>query len=198
MAEIDVAQFKGSLTAEQQPLFDNLLTHVKETAVTEFKTEQQKQIPEKYDLTPTQESPLDPQADVEKIAAFARQHGFSNEQAAALLKHHEETAGGLVARQQAQLESQKTAWLESLNTDKELGGEHLEATLLNTKRAMDKFAPEGSAFRKFLNDSGYGNHPEWVRFVNAIGRAMAEDTGLHRTSVDGGRIPTAEVLYGKN
>ena len=200
----DPKPLQDTLTAEQKPLFEAALTAASEAAVTKYKTDaedaRKKAIPEKYEFKFTDNSALDPQKDAEKIAAFARTHGFSAEQAAALLKHQEELAGGVVQRQQQFLTDQSLKWRTTIETDKDLGGVNMDRTKANIARVMDKFAPgEAHELRQILNTTGYGNNPAWVRFVDAIGRAMADDPTL--LSGAGGPGPKkdmtlAEALYG--
>lgn len=153
--------------------------------------------PEKYDLKLAAESPLDP-SDIEKIAAIARTQGLSNEQAKALLVSHEAAASGILARQQQFVTDERAKWIADTKADRDLGGTNFPQTETNVKRAMDKFAPAGSAFRKLVDETGYGNHPEFVRFVSAIGKAMAEDTPLRAGASNGEakRKPIAEVFFG--
>jgi len=71
------------------------------------------------------------------------------------------------------------------------------------KLVMDKIAPEGSkleGFKKLVNETGYGNHPEFVRFVEAIGKLMGEDKGLGQGAGAGGgnnteAIPMEKALF---
>jgi hypothetical protein len=172
---------QDTLTPEEKTWFDQQLSTASEAAVTKFKTDadeaRRKAVPEKYELKFSDQTPLDSKTDAEKIAAFARQQGFTAEQAAALVKQHEELAGGVVARQQQFLTDQAAKWKTEVESDKDLGGANLPVTQANLKRVMDRFAPgDQHALREILNTTGYGNHPVWVRFVNAIGKAMAEDT----------------------
>lgn len=161
-------------------------------------------VPEKYELKLKDGSPLDPK-DLDKIAAIARQQGLSQEQAVTLLSHHEEFATGLEARQTEAFNTLKQQWSDEVKADKELGGDNWSATLKNTKAAMDRFAPEssefGKAFREMLIETGYTNHPMWVRFVNSIGKALAEDGPRAPGDPPGtteGPKDLAEALYGKS
>jgi predicted RNase H-like nuclease (RuvC/YqgF family) len=180
-AVLDQAAFEASLTTDDhKAFFANALKTAAEDAVTKFKTESEaarsKAVPEKYELKFAEKSPLDPQEDAEKIAAYCKQHHFTNEQAQAYVQQLEERASALTARQQADQLNTREAWKTQTIADKELGGEKLQETLAHTKRVMDRFAPEGSGFRQLLDESGYGNHPEFVRFIAKIGKTMAEDS----------------------
>jgi hypothetical protein len=197
----DDASFQASLTNDaQKTYFTNALKTASESAVTKFKTDSEearkKAVPEKYELKFADQSPLDPREDGEKIAAYCKAQGFSNEQAQAYLHTLEERASALTARQQATRDSQAAQWKTQVETDKDLGGEKLAETTANITRVMDRFVPKDSAFRTFLNETGFGNHPEVVRFVNAIGKAMAED----RPSIlgGGGRSGTVKEFQPKS
>ena len=136
-------------------------------------------VPENYTLTPTANSPLDT-ADVAAVSAYAKAQGMTQEQAAALLKHQETVGTTLRTRydaaQESERESERSGWIETLKTDKTLGGEHLPETLKRVTLAMDKFTPGADhPYRKMLNETGYGDHPEYIRFVAAIGASLTED-----------------------
>lgn len=153
--------------------------------------------PETYDLKVPDGSPLDP-SEVDKIAAFARSRGLSNEQAQVLLEQRHEGASELSRRQAETLTKYRNEWEQQVRNDPELGGEKFDATLKQTKLVMDRFAPEGSKMREILNETGYGNHPEFVRFVASIGKAMSEDKPFSGAPAGGESAPKspADVLYG--
>lgn len=200
----DDASFTASLNDQQKTYFANTLKTATEAAVTKFKTEaeesRKKAVPEKYELKFADQSPLDPTEDREKIAAYCKAQGFSNEQAQAFADFVQERAGRLTERQQAFLKSEADRWKTAVETDKDLGGSNFATTVKHIQRVMDRFAPADSEFRKLLNETGYGNHPEFVRFVTAIGKAMAEDSpsilgGGGRT---GGKEFDPKALYPKS
>lgn len=151
--------------------------------------------PVKYEIKLPDGSPLDPK-DIDKVAAYARERGLSNEQAQAILDQRHEAAAGVTQRQTEQFETIKAGWADKTWADPDLGGTNKDATIANVKLVMDKFAPEGSAFRKELEVTGYGNHPEFVRFVNAIGKAMREDKPSPAGGGNNGQRTAADVLYG--
>jgi hypothetical protein len=92
--------------------------------------------------------------------------------------------GGWAKQQAEQIAAQDKAWTESLKSDKEYGGAEFEKSLLVARQALTKFGtPE---LTQALESSGLGNHPEVMRFVYRVGKALAEDTmaGTH-----GGQAP---------
>lgn len=64
-------------------------------------------------------------------------------------------------------------WERAARTDTEIGGVGFDVHLGAAKRALTSFA--SPAFTDLLNQSGLGNHPEVIRTLARVGRAMAED-----------------------
>jgi hypothetical protein len=186
MADMDVAAFTAALNADQKAFFEKHVTETGTQAVEKFKTDggwvPKTAAPEKYTLKFADQSPLDPTEDSEKIAAYCKQQNLSNEQAQALAALVEERALRLTERQTASRQQESAKWKQQVEADKELGGDKFAETSKAITRVMDRFVPKDSPFRTFLNETGFGNHPEVVRFVVAIGKAMAED----RPSILGG------------
>lgn len=199
MPDFDAAAWQGSLNTEQKTHIENTLKKAAEDAVTKFKTESEdarkKAIPDKYTLKATDNSPLDPKGDLDQIAAYAREQGWSNEQAAKHLAHVEALASGVVARNQQAFTEQLKAWETATWGDKDLGGANKDATLKSVKAVMDKFgSPE---LAELVNQTGYGNHIAFVRFVAAIGKAMQEDRPFGGRTDPTTKLKTnAEVFYG--
>ena len=199
----DDAGFTASLTSDpQKAYYTKALTTAGEAAVTKYKTDSEaarlKGIPDKYEFKFADNSPLTLTEDGVKIAEFSKKQGLTAEKGQELAAFIEERAGALTARQLADYDRETKAWAEQVKTDKELGGLKLQETQRNLGRVMDRFAPKDSAFRKLLDATGYGNHPEFVRFVSKIGQAMAE--GGRTSESEGGEageLTLAEALYGK-
>lgn len=69
---------------------------------------------------------------------------------------------------------QQQAWQNEVQNDPELGGANLQTTLANVGRVMDKFGtPE---IRSAFDQTGAGNHPQIVRFLNELGKQFTEAT----------------------
>lgn len=98
-----------------------------------------------------------------------------------------EAAQKLVERDNYLQQQQLTKWNEQVvqwegvvKSDKEIGGDNFQASVNDARTALDKFgSPE---FKAMLNQSGYGNHPELVRLLSRVGKAMREDSMMNGSS----------------
>lgn len=80
-----------------------------------------------------------------------------------------------VKREQAARELRDTTvkgWADAVKADKDLGGDKLPETLAIAKKAIDIGPPE---LKTFLDESGLGNHPLFVKWAHTIGKALSED-----------------------
>jgi hypothetical protein len=150
--------------------------------------------PEKYDLKLPENSFLDA-AVIEEIAAFSKERGFSNEHAQSILNRENARVEGFVKGQNEALEKQIDTWMTESKADKEIGGEAFAKNAELAHRVVERFGTD--AFKKALNESGLGNHPELIRFVHRIGKAMREDQlVIPGASAGGAKKSMAELLYG--
>lgn len=64
-------------------------------------------------------------------------------------------------------------WVKATKEDKEIGGDNFEKSVTAAKVAINKFGnPE---LINALNVTGFGNHPEAVRFFAKVAKAIGED-----------------------
>lgn len=182
----------NKLTLEQATA---IVAH-REEAATGYRTRSEAALkaPDKYELKLGEKSALD-QSDLDKIAEVAKANKLTQAQAEVLVQQREEAAAGLVARQQTFLDNTVKKWADDVKNDPEIGGDHLTVTLKNAKRVMDRFAPEGSKFATLLKESGYGSHPEFVRFINSVGKAMSEDGPIGGGGQNKGAETLADKMY---
>jgi hypothetical protein len=129
-------------------------------------------VPEKYDLKLPDGSPLDAKA-LDEVSSFAKEKKLTQDEAQAVLERESKRIASYVDAQKEQLAQKQKEWIETIKTDKELGGEGMNKTIEMAKRVVDRYGSD--SLKKALNDSGLGNHPELVRFVSRIGKAMSED-----------------------
>ncbi len=78
------------------------------------------------------------------------------------------------AKQAKVLEQVKTDWANDSQADKEFGGENLAENLNVAKQALDAFGSD--SLKSLLHETGFGNHPEIIRFMYKAGKAISEDS----------------------
>ena len=147
--------------------------------------------PEKYDLQVPDDSLLDESA-VERIAAEAKKHGLSQDDAQDLLQRTDRIA-------EEDRDARERVWRSQVTDDKELGGDNLSKTTTLAQAAIERFGSD--ELRATLEATGYGSHPAVIRFLRDIGRAMSEDKmvqakGTSERKVDDRAIE--DVIYSKN
>lgn len=81
-------------------------------------------------------------------------------------------------------------WAAEVKADKELGAPENLAVAV---KAVDTFgSPE---LKSLLNSTGMGNHPEVVRFMLQVGKAISEDKVITGKAPEGKPRDPASVLY---
>lgn len=110
-------------------------------------------------------------------------------------QRYQKLADLAVKREQARFDSHRAQvekWADEVAKDKELGKPENQALAV---KVVDNFGTP--VLKQMLERSGLGNHPELVRFVLKIGRAMSEDTIVNsRTTAPSGPRDAASILYG--
>lgn len=154
---------------------------------------QPKVVPEKYDLKPPKDSPLEA-GDVERIAAYAKAQGLSQEEASKLLERDHQSLAAYADRQKQKWEETRSGWIDTIKSDKELGGDNMPKVAEVARRVIDRYASQ--SLRDALNETGFGNHPELVRVFYRIGKEMANDETILSNAPQTSKRSAAEILYG--
>ena len=92
---------------------------------------------------------------------------------------------------------QVTEWTDAARADKEIGGtdENWKATVDIANAAIQKVGtPE---FTAMLGETGVSNHPEMIRVMARVGKALGQDTLDPDLNVDTSDVPTEAKWYGK-
>ena len=93
---------------------------------------------------------------------------------------------------QTAIVNQRNTWANQVKADSELGGQNFANTKLNIGRVMQQFGtPE---LKNFLNESGLGYNPDFVRFMNKVGAMIGNDTNFINSN---GAIPTEQQRHEK-
>jgi hypothetical protein len=140
--------------------------------------------PETYELTPLKiagedgaeiEVPIDAALLTEATPIF-KEAGLTNEQAQKLAPLVLKVQDRLVEQQADDFAAMRAGWAKDARADKEIGGANWKETETLAAKALDTFgAGKDSEFRKLLNESGFGDHPEMIRMFRNIGEKLGED-----------------------
>ena len=145
--------------------------------------------PEKYaDFTLPEGTTVDKDTMAKATAAF-KDLGLSQENAQKLVTIQAEYAKANNAAILESFNKQVAGWKDE---SVKMFGNDSEKEFGIAAKAVERFGTP--AFKAMLNETGIGNHPEWVRFCNKIGKTVSEDNpvdgikaGEHKTD--------AEILY---
>lgn len=127
-----------------------------------------------------------------RFVPIAQELKLGQEQAQKLVSLYAEQQKASAAAAAKAWSDQQKAWEGAARTDKEFGGDGLDANLAVAKQALDRFGtPE---LKAYLDDFGGGNHPEVIRFFYRIGKAVSDDT-FHAGSAPGRATDPAHILF---
>lgn len=133
---------------------------------------------------------------LDELKATAKDLGLTQEQAQRVADLGAKQAQGFAAQLVEQQKTLTAEWANQTTTDKEIGGDKLAENLAVAKKALDAFgSPE---LKTLLNQTGFGNHPDVVRFMVKAGKAISEDGKLITGSaaqVDRASVPIENRLY---
>lgn len=91
---------------------------------------------------------------------------------------------------QTAIVNQRNTWANQVKADSELGGQNFANTKLTIGRVMQQFGtPE---LKNFLNESGLGYNPDFVRFMNKVGTMIGNDSNFINSN---GAIPTEQERH---
>ena len=159
----------------------------------ETKVEAKADAPDKYELKLPENSVLDTSA-VERISAYAKQKGLTNDQAQMLLERESDAVSKFRQDQVENLKTQSETWKSELVKDKEFGGEAFNKNAELAKRVVEKYASK--EFVETLESTGLGNHPELVRVFFRIAKAFGEDSFVVPGAQGASKKDLADVFYG--
>lgn len=110
---------------------------------------------------------------LEQTKALAKELGLSQEAAQKLVERDSGLMSSAHERNMATVREKTEQWAKDAQADKEIGGNNFQSSVTDARTALDKFGtPE---FKNMLNQSGVGNHPELIRLLARVGKAMRED-----------------------
>lgn len=106
------------------------------------------------------------------VSSLARELKLSNEQAQKLWEMGLGEKGAVAQINQRAILNLNHQWAEEIKQDAQLGGSNLTTTRHNVGRAISYADDE---LKTFLQQSGLGNFPPLVRYLNRIGKQLGSD-----------------------
>lgn len=151
--------------------------------------------PETYDLKMPDDIELDAELVAEATPLF-KDAGLSNDQANKLVPLAIKVQERLLKTQADNFEALSADWAKSAMADAEIGGRNWPQTEVLVAKALDTFgAPAGSEFRKLLDQTRLGNHPEMIRMFRTIGEKLGEDDFVRSDKGTQTKPAREEVMY---
>ncbi len=120
-----------------------------------------------------------------EFKSTAKELGLSQAKAQKVTDLGAKLVQATMAKQAEAIASEQAKWETASRSDKEFGGAALKENLGIATTALDQFGtPE---LKTMLRESGLGNHPEVIRLLHRVGKAVSEDK-----TVRGGAVTPAD------
>ena len=132
-------------------------------------------IPDAYEITTSTGEQLGGE-DLDKLNQVCKKAGITQKQAQMLFSAYENDVSNFNQQLQSSYNQQLQSWRDAVMNDRELGQENFEKTKANIKNVISRFGSTGLA--DFLNKSGLGYNPDFVRFVNKVGSLISNDNNF--------------------
>lgn len=109
---------------------------------------------------------------IDEFKRFAFEQKMSLENARLMAKFYEKHVLGQSKKQSQEQAEVLQTMQKACEEDSEFGGMNFYDNMRYAKAAMLRF--DDGSLAKILNETGFGSHPEVVRFMYRVGRALAE------------------------
>lgn len=174
----DVNQNLNQAVSNDNP-FSDLYSDNQQEDAENNKTQQEKDpadlIPDTYDITTSTGEQLNGE-DLDKLNQVCKKAGITQKQAQMLFSAYENDVSNFNQQLQSSYNQQLQSWRDAVMNDRELGQENFEKTKANIKNVIGRFG--SSELSDFLNKSGLGYNPDFVRFVNKVGSLISNDNNF--------------------
>ena len=174
----DVNQNLNQAVSNDNP-FSDLYSDNQQEDAENNETQQEKDpadlIPDAYEITTSTGEQLGGE-DLDKLNQVCKKAGITQKQAQMLFSAYENDVSNFNQQLQSSYNQQLQSWRDAVMNDRELGQENFEKTKANIKNVISRFGSTGLA--DFLNKSGLGYNPDFVRFVNKVGSLISNDNNF--------------------
>lgn len=114
-------------------------------------------------------------AGIESFKAIAAAAGMSQDDAQKLVDQHFSDLREAANQPYKLWEDTQAKWQGEVKADPEIGGTNYEPMKASIAKAIDKFGgKEAAKVREAFNFTGAGNHPEIIRFLSRMAKAVNE------------------------
>ncbi|MCD8272413.1 hypothetical protein [Akkermansia sp.] len=135
---------------------------------------------------------------LESFTGTCRELGLSKKQAEQMLAWQKDRLRESEAETQRNTEMVVREWNTEIRNDSEFGGIRYTRTIADARAALQTFDPDGS-LRQLLKDTYGEYHPDVIRFVARVGRAISEHRFLtSEAHAEPKETPLQERFYGKS
>lgn len=169
------------------------LTDLTTESAPKTETSQAETIPEIYELVSKTGQPAEDAAEFQDIFKKA---GLTAKQAQAMYEAYNLKSND-IAEQFKQAVAQKVeSDMQAVRADPELGGANFNNTKMYIGKAMDQFGTP--QLREKLKAAGFGNDPDFVRFVAKVGKAFSNDEfigGHGRVNTENDAMAKMKAMY---
>ena len=150
--------------------------------------------PEDYKLEASEDFNV-PQENLDSFTAACKAAKLSKAQAEAMLNWHKQFAGDVQKLQAQQESAQIRQWQDEILRDPEIGGSRWKAAVADSRKALNAFDQDGK-LRTLLKQMHADYHPDVVRVIARVGRAMGEDRFIgSRGESSGKERPLEERMW---
>ncbi len=165
-----------------------------QTEKEENSTEQGKETSEEaeqWEIERSEQSKLSNEA-FKDLVDFAKENGVSKDFAQELIDRAEQREVQIMSGIEEKRIEMINQWAEDSKNDPEIGGEKLKEHAELARRALNEFGSE--SLTEGLKSTGYGNHPELIKFFAKVGKLIADDQ-IITGDKGANQLTAAEVLY---
>ena len=128
--------------------------------------------PTEYEFKPPEGQTLD-ESVMDAFKTTARELNLTNDGAQSILDN---VLPKIQEAADENLNRARAEWKELAKNDEEFGGAGFETNVKIANQALDRFGSD--EMKSLLTESGFGDHPAFVRAFFRIGKAISEDTIL--------------------
>lgn len=129
---------------------------------------------------------------IDEFKRFAFEQNMSLENARLMARFYEKYVLGQSKKQSQEQEELLKSMQKACEEDSEFGGMGFYDNMRYARAAILRF--DDGSLAKILNDTGFGSHPEVVRFMYRVGRALAEKE-MPRAKESPAERSVAELFY---